>query len=125
MTVIQRIRSPEDLAALREKALSEQDLRTGPKDIRITVHMGTCGIAAGAADVLMRLMEELESASVRNATVQRSGCAGLCRQEPMMTVTDSSDRSVCYGRLDADKVRQIVAEHIVGGNPVVEHVVRT
>jgi NADP-reducing hydrogenase subunit HndB len=121
----ERIKSPKDLAALREKARAEQDLRTGPKDLRVTVHMGTCGIAAGASDVLLRLMDELEKASVRNVTIQRSGCAGLCQQEPMMTVTDRSGRSACYGRLDAEKVRLIVTEHIVGGNPVAEYMVKT
>jgi (2Fe-2S) ferredoxin len=123
--MVKPIRSPEDLAALRERALREQDLRAGGKDIRVTVHMGTCGIAAGASDVLVQLMDELAAASVENVTIQRSGCAGLCQQEPMMTVTDASGRSVCYGRLNADKVRQIVVEHIVGGNPVADYTVRT
>ena len=123
--MVERIRSPEDLAALRKSALREQDLRAGPKDLRVTVHMGTCGIAAGASDVLIHLMEELAAASVETVTVQRSGCAGLCQQEPMMTVADGSGGSVCYGRLDKDKVRRIVAEHIVGGNPVAEYTVTT
>ena len=46
------IRSPEDLNALREKAREAIDLRSSEKDWVITVHMGTCGIAAGARDVL-------------------------------------------------------------------------
>jgi NADP-reducing hydrogenase subunit HndB len=121
--MVERIKSPKDLAALREKTRSELDLRTGPKDVRVTVHMGTCGIAAGAADVLLRLMDEVERAKLRNVTIQRSGCAGLCQQEPMMTVVDGAGRTVCYGLLDADKVRLIVTEHIVGGNPVAEFVV--
>lgn len=121
--MVERIKSPKDLAALREKTRSELDLRTGPKDVRVTVHMGTCGIAAGAADVLLRLMDEVERAKLRNVTIQRSGCAGLCQQEPMMTVVDGTGRTVCYGLLDADKVRLIVTEHIVGGNPVAEFVV--
>ena len=121
--MVERIKNPKDLAALREKTRSELDLRTGPKDVRVTVHMGTCGIAAGAAEVLLRLMDELERAKLRNVTIQRSGCAGLCQQEPMMTVVDAEGRSVCYGRLDGEKVHMIVAEHIVGGRPVVEYVV--
>ena len=123
--MVDRIETPGDLAALRKRALREQDLRAGAKDIRVTVHMGTCGIAAGASDILVHLMDELAAAAVENVTIQRSGCAGLCRQEPMMTVTDASGRSVCYGRLDADKVRHIVAEHVVGGNPVADYTVGT
>jgi NADP-reducing hydrogenase subunit HndB len=121
----ERIANPADLAALRQKARAELDLRSGPKDVRVTVHMGTCGIAAGASDVLLCLMDELERAALTNVSIQRSGCAGLCREEPMMTVLDASGRSVIYGRLDAEKVRLIVTEHIVGGNPVAEYVVNT
>jgi NADP-reducing hydrogenase subunit HndB len=123
--MVERIKSPEDLAALRERALRQQDLRAGPKDVRVTVHMGTCGIAAGASGILIHLMDELAAASIENVTIQRSGCAGLCQQEPMMTVTDASGGSVCYGRLNPDKIRHIVAEHIVGGRPVADYMVRT
>jgi len=119
-----RIASPKDLKALRDKARAEQDLRTGPKDIRITVHMGTCGIAAGARDVLAQLVEELSNASASSVTLQQSGCIGLCDQEPMFTVTDKSGAAVCYGRLDKNKVRRIVLDHVLGGSPVAEYVVK-
>ncbi|NLW50278.1 MAG: (2Fe-2S) ferredoxin domain-containing protein [Candidatus Brocadiaceae bacterium] len=123
--MVERIRNPKDLAALRERSVREQQLRAGARDVRVTVHMGTCGIAAGASDILVCLMEELASAGAENVTIHRSGCAGLCQQEPMMTVEDASGRSVCYGRLTADKVRQVVLEHIVGGQPVADFTVRT
>ena len=36
-----KITSPKDLQALQAKAKADVDLRSGPKDLRITVHMGT------------------------------------------------------------------------------------
>jgi NADP-reducing hydrogenase subunit HndB len=113
-----KIQSPADLKALREKAVSQIDLRAGAKDLRVTVHMGTCGIAAGARDVLMELMKELSGASGASVSIQQAGCAGLCDQEPMVTLTDKSGGVYRYGKLTRDKVRTIVAQHVLRGMPV-------
>jgi NADP-reducing hydrogenase subunit HndB len=125
MTMAKRIRSPEDLRELRDKARAETDLRSGPKDIQITVHMGTCGIAAGARDVLAQLTEEISQASVESVTLKQSGCLGLCDQEPMLTLTDKAGGEFRYGRLDNNRVRQIVHEHVLGGNPVIDCIIKT
>ena len=120
----ERIKSPQDLKKLQERAKADIDLRSGPKDVRITVHMGTCGIAAGARDVLAALVSDLAAAAADNVTVQQTGCAGLCDQEPMMTVTDKAGGTFRYGRLDKQKIGEIVREHVVGGQPVVEHLIK-
>ena len=112
-----KLGSAQDLRALREKARADIDLRTGPKDVAITVHMGTCGIAAGARDVLSQLADELGEAG-GEVTLRQTGCAGLCDQEPMVTVTDKAGHEVHYGRLDRKKVHEIVQEHVIGGKPV-------
>jgi len=119
----QRITSPKDLQKLQETARREIDLRGGQKDIRITVHMGTCGIAAGARDVLTALLNELGPAADK-VTVTQSGCAGLCDQEPMLTLTDKAGGSFRYGRLDKNKVGEIVREHVVRGQPVLEYMIK-
>jgi len=120
----QRITSPQDLKALQEKAKAEIKLRTGQKDLRITVHMGTCGIAAGARDVLAALMNALAAADAKNVTITQTGCAGLCDQEPMLTLTDKSGGSFRYGKLDKHKVGDIVREHVLRGQPVVEYLIK-
>lgn len=38
----------EDLAEVREKARKAISLRDGAARVRMTVHMGTCGLAAGS-----------------------------------------------------------------------------
>jgi NADP-reducing hydrogenase subunit HndB len=116
-----KITSPQDLKDLKAKALADIDLRTGPKDMRLTVHMGTCGIAAGARDVLLTLVAELRDASANNVTLQQTGCAGLCDQEPMLSLTDKSGSVYRYGKLDKKKVRRIVAEHVLRGVVVEEY----
>ena len=100
----------EELKKLREQARGQVDLRSGPKENRITVHMGTCGIAAGARDVLATLAEELGKAAVDNVTLRQSGCIGLCDQEPMLTYTDKAGRDYLYVQLTREKAREFVTE---------------
>ena len=120
-----KIESREALKRLKEKAGAELDIRTGPKEMQIAVHMGTCGIAAGARDVLSELAEELSRASQENVTLRKSGCLGLCDQEPMITVTGPAGDEVHYGRLNKQKVREIVQEHILSGRPVKNYLVKS
>lgn len=118
-----RITGPDALKALRDQARSDIELRGGPKDIQLTVHMGTCGIAAGARDILSLLVVELGKENIHTVTLRQSGCAGLCDREPMLTLTDKSGKKYCYGKLDKDKVLEILRDHVVGGKPVVKYLV--
>lgn len=119
-----KITSPADLKALQDKAKAAIDLRSGPKDVRVTVHMGTCGIAAGARDVLANLLAALSAVGANNVTIQQTGCAGLCDQEPMITLTDKAGGAFRYGRLNKQKIGDIVREHVLGGRPAVEHLIK-
>lgn len=119
-----RVANPGQLNALRDKAKSEVALRGEPKEVRITVHMGTCGIAAGARDVLSQLMAELSAANIDNVTLRHAGCAGLCDREPMLTLTDKSGQEFRYGKLDKIKVREIVEGHVKGGKPVEKFLIK-
>ena len=118
-----KITSPQELKNLRNKARTDLDLRSGPKEVRITVHLGTCGIAAGARDILIQLASELAQASADNVTLRQAGCAGLCDQEPMLTLTDAAGKEFRYGRLDKRKVHDIVREHVLEGNPRVDYLI--
>jgi len=117
-----KIKNPEDLKKLRDQARGEVDVRNGPKEIRITVHMGTCGIAAGARNIMAELSGELAGAGVENVTLHQSGCLGLCDQEPMLTFSDKTGLDYLYVRLTREKVREIVASHVLKGKPVQEYI---
>ncbi len=118
-----KISSPKDLATLREQAKEAIALRTGPREIIITVHMGTCGIAAGARDVLKKLAQTLEQEGVKNVTLRQSGCVGLCDREPMVTLTDKAGKEYRYGKLTDERIQSLVQEHVVRGNPVMESLI--
>ncbi len=118
-----KIKSPEDLLALRDKARKSIELRGEPKEMTITMHMGTCGIAAGARDMLAKLGELLASHGVTNVTLRQSGCVGLCDREPMLTLTDAAGKEYRYGKLTPERLESIVTQHVQGGNPVMDYLI--
>jgi len=104
-----------DLKKIKEKAHADAALRAGEQRAKITVHMGTCGIAAGARTVMDSLMAEIAEAGVSDVVVTTSGCAGFCSQEPMVTVEMKGDEPIIYGKVDANKMRQIFKRHVMQG----------
>ncbi|MBF0544086.1 MAG: (2Fe-2S) ferredoxin domain-containing protein [Candidatus Riflebacteria bacterium] len=121
---MKKILSPSDLNRVRKAAKEEIELRQGPKDVRVTVHMGTCGIAAGARDIIATILQELSAAKVDSVTLQQAGCIGLCDQEPMISITNKAGEVCRYGRLDKNKTRDIVRNHILRGTVVNEHLIK-
>ena len=101
-----------------KKAMS---LREGAGRAKITVHMGTCGIAAGARKVMSAVMSCVEEADAGDVIVTASGCAGLCSKEPMMTVEVAGEAPVKYVDLTEEKVKKILAEHVSGGKIVTDY----
>ncbi len=111
-----------DLKKIKEKQQATFNLREGGNRAKVTVHMGTCGIAAGARAVMTTLMDEMEQAKVENVITTTSGCAGLCAREPMITVELLNKPPVKYGDVTVDKLKELFQEHIIGGNPVEKYV---
>ncbi|MCX8032713.1 MAG: (2Fe-2S) ferredoxin domain-containing protein [Thermoleophilia bacterium] len=121
-----KIKSPADLLSLAQRAKEEVDLRSGAKEIKVTVHMGTCGIAAGARDVVVNFLTEVAEAKLDNVTIHQSGCAGLCEMEPMATIQFADGSVYHYGLLDSkEKVHRIVESHLRGGQPVDEYLIKS
>ena len=111
----------EDLKRIKESVKGTVNLRDGQARVKVTVHMGTCGIAAGARVVMNTLLKEIETRQLQDVILTSSGCAGLCNHEPMMTVEIKESAPIKYIKLDEDKTKRIFEEHIMGGNPVVEY----
>jgi NADP-reducing hydrogenase subunit HndB len=111
----------EDLAKIQEAARYKIALRQGAGRVRINVHMGTCGIAAGAREILTAIMKEIEGRNLHDVIVTNSGCAGLCSQEPMMTIEVLGEPApVKYVLLTREKVKKIIDSHVLKGQVVKE-----
>jgi NADP-reducing hydrogenase subunit HndB len=105
----------DDLKKIKEKVHKEMSLRDGDRRVKVTVHMGTCGIASGAKEVMDSLLEEIEVAKVHDVVVTTSGCMGLCSREPLVTVEVLNQEPIKYEYVNPNKMRQIFKRHVLSG----------
>lgn len=105
-----------------EKKMEIRDGESGEKT-KIIVGMGTCGIAAGARETMGAVLQELEKRNLDNVLVTQTGCMGLCEQEPILEVEVPGQPRISYGKVTAEKARQIIARHVVNGNIIGEWVI--
>jgi len=114
--------SIDDLKKIKEGVKGTLTLREGTQRVKITVHMGTCGIAAGARKIMNVFLKEIEERGITDVILTSSGCAGLCNQEPMATVEIKGETPVKYSYLDEKKTKEIFDQHVIDGKPVLEYV---
>lgn len=111
----------KDLEEIRKKVRKAALLREGISNAKITVHMGTCGIAAGARVIMNVIIKVVEESGRDDIIVTTSGCAGFCSREPMATVELKGETPVKYSDLTEDKIKKIFSEHVLKGKIVEEY----
>lgn len=104
-----------DLKKIKERVEREDQFRAGKKRVKITVHMGTCGIASGAKGILDTFMNEISEANVNDVLITTSGCIGICSREPLATIEEQGKEPIVYEYLTENKARQIFKRHILKG----------
>ena len=111
----------EDLDKISQKMKRVINLREGEGRVKVIVHMGTCGIAAGARTIMSTLMDEIEKRKLEDVVLTISSCAGLCSSEPMITVETEGQPPVKYIDLTPEKAREILEKHVISGQIVKEY----
>ncbi|MBP8614062.1 MAG: (2Fe-2S) ferredoxin domain-containing protein [Firmicutes bacterium] len=117
------MKSIEQLERLKDETLEEIRLRSSSGSPRIVVGMGTCGIASGARDTMLAILDELRKRKKLDVTVTETGCIGLCSQEPIVTVQIPGEPDVVYGKVDVNRARQIVLSHVINHQPIDEWII--
>jgi NADP-reducing hydrogenase subunit HndB len=105
----------DDLDRIKEKRKRHSALGKDGYTVQITVHLGTCGIAAGGDEVYKALQEEIAASGRKDINVVISGCAGMCSSEPNVTVGRMGEDAVIYRDLDAKKMHKIFQGHVLEG----------
>lgn len=113
----------QELRELRKSSKKDISLREGNFRGKLIVHLGTCGIAAGARDIMSTYLEEFEKRGITDIMFTTTGCAGLCAKEPMITVEIGDSAPVKYGELTPEKARKILDQHIIGGHIVEDYAI--
>ncbi|MBN1277441.1 MAG: (2Fe-2S) ferredoxin domain-containing protein [Deltaproteobacteria bacterium] len=105
----------EDLKKIKDRVIKENTPRLGEAKIKIIVHMGTCGIAAGAREVMNSLLEEVAASDRTDISIVTAGCMGMCSSEPNVTIEVGNEEPVIYQFMNANKMRQVFKRHILLG----------
>ena len=117
------MKSLAELQAIKDRMKDKVVLREGSGEIRVVVGMATCGIAAGARPVLNAFTDEVAKRNLKNVTVAQTGCIGMCQYEPIVEVFEPNKDKVTYVKVAPEMVPEIVASHLVNGNPVAKYTV--
>ena len=118
------MKSLAELQAIKDRMKSKIVLREGSGDIRVVVGMATCGIAAGARPVLNAFVEEVNNAGLNDkVTVSQTGCVGYCQLEPIVEIYEAGKDKVTYVHMTAEKVKNVVENHLKGGKVVTEYTI--
>ncbi|MFW6022688.1 MAG: (2Fe-2S) ferredoxin domain-containing protein [Halanaerobiaceae bacterium] len=113
------MKSLKELKDLRETLQKNMSARDNTDKPKIIIGMGTCGIAAGARNILQAVMDEIDKRDL-NVVVTQTGCIGMCEKEPLLDVKMPGKERITYGNLEVEDARKIVLEHVINGNIVEE-----
>jgi NADP-reducing hydrogenase subunit HndB len=105
----------EELEKTKQRHRALVTVREGTARASVVVHMGPCGIAAGARPVLLALIRELEARDTSDVVVTISDCAGMCSQEPVVSVYCGAEQPVVYGKVSEETAKEIFIQHVLGG----------
>jgi len=120
------MKSIAEINAIRDKMQSVIIMRDNSEqdqETRIIVGMATCGISAGARPVFNALIDEVSTRQLKGVKVSRSGCLGNCELEPIVEVFVPGKEKVTYVKVDAEKAKKIVENHIVNGNICTDYLI--
>ncbi len=123
-----KIKSLEELKRVREESFHKVKLRQAGGNltdhIKVFVGVDTCGLSAGARDVVNEFTKISKEKNLTDIKVIQVGCHGYCENEPTVEIHIPNGENVLYGNVDKEVVARIVDEHIIGGKIVEDHVLR-
>jgi NADH-quinone oxidoreductase subunit F len=82
---------------------------------RVLLGEGTCGLAAGAAELRQAVAERLRAADIE-ADVYGVGCLGLCYAEPLVELSAPDRPAVLYGGLGPEDLTALLDDYFRRGD---------
>jgi NADH-quinone oxidoreductase subunit F len=111
----------KELDAIKTRRRAETALsKKGPNRARVIVHLGTCGISAGAERVLQEFDGLIKAHKGNGIQLRVSGCAGLCSREPVVQVELPDAAPTTYVHVSSRDAKKIFEEHVIGKTAVKE-----
>lgn len=117
------MKSLAELEDIKKRALEQMSVRKNNDRFRIVIGMATCGIAAGARPVMNAFLKEFKTRNLMDVNVTMTGCIGVCRLEPIVEIIDDEGKKTTYVKMTEEKVKKVVAEHIVNGRVCLDYTI--
>ncbi len=105
-----------DFKQLRQQARRNWQELTNSKIPVIYLGSASCGIAAGAGEVLESVHQVLKKLG-RKARILQVGCIGPCYLEPLLDVRLPGRPRISFANVTPQKVEQILKKLLVEGDP--------
>lgn len=113
-----KMMSLEELQALRDKVKADIELREkgdqAEQMIVVRVAMATCGIAAGAREIMNFFADELSQRGLKQVMLTQSGCMGYCYAEPTVEITKPGEEPIVFGHVSKERAQLILDQYILG-----------
>lgn len=113
-----KVKTLDELRRMRERLHAELNIRENsnhPDRLpQVRVAMGTCGIAAGAKEVMDRFVTSLAGRRI-DAVVTQSGCMGYCNAEPTVEITLPGGEPVVFGDVTPERADELIDKYILNG----------
>jgi NADP-reducing hydrogenase subunit HndB len=90
---------------------------------RVYVGMATCEIAAGSGDVMQVFREAIDKGEIKDVYLSQKGCAGRCNLEPTVEVVAAGKNPIKYGKVTAQRAREIITRHIQNGEVITDWII--
>lgn len=108
----------DDIQKIKDSYKHVFAIRNINHKVKIVVHMGTCGIAAGARRVMKAFLDAIKESGYLDAAVSIDGCEGFCHLEPVVDIYIDGKDKVRYVMLDSQKAKIIFDRHVIRGEVV-------
>lgn len=105
---MKKLKSKKDFLNLKSNLLQDKTkIKT-----RILVGVSSCGIAAGAKEVLAEFKKQLLQHNIQGVVAEEAGCIGQCFIEPTIKVEKENGKSILLGGVKVEDVQNIIDMHI-------------
>ncbi len=84
--------------------------------IQIVISLGTCGIAAGGQLLFDYFEKEIKRRELGHVVLKKTGCLGLCSDEPNVIIRTAGKPDVMYGNVTEAIAEKILNKHIAQGS---------
>jgi NADP-reducing hydrogenase subunit HndB len=88
--------------------------------VKVKVSMGTCGIAAGAREVVKSLLNEARKDNLHNIQIFQTPCMGKCDAEPVVEIHYPGKDVITYVCVKPEMSERIIKETVLNGTVIEE-----